>query len=161
MKPYGETIHVEGVVEAPIERAWAFRLDPAAQVEAYSHRLEVTPVSGTKGEVGSVTRQVRLLDDGRTGTSMATVVEVDPPRRAVFDVQTIETPAVRMTSTYAFEPMGEATRLAVDVVALIARANWLRRLLLRWTRSRRRAEGYRVFAFELAEENAYHRAHMV
>lgn len=158
-KPYSESLHVEGVIEAPIERVWAFRFDAAAQVEAYSRRLEVTPISGTWGEVGSVVRYVRLLDGGRTATTLSTVVEIDPPRRAVYDTETVETPAVRMTSTYAFEPMGEATRLTVDIVAIVARARGLRRLLLRWTQSRRRAEGYRVFALELAEENAYHRAH--
>ena len=159
MRPYVERILVEGLIEASVERAWAFRLDPAAQVAAYSHRLEVTPIAGTMGEVGSVVRYVSVLESGETATATSTVTAIDPPRRAVLDGQTFEAPDVRTTSIFEFEPAGDATRISVTLEFRVDRTNWLQRFALRSTRELRRSEGERLFAFELAEENAYHRAH--
>lgn len=132
---------------------------PLAQVAAYSSRLEVSPIAGKMGEVGSVVRYVNVLESGETATATTTVTEIDPPRRAVLDGRTFEAPDVRTTSTYEFEPAGDATRLSVDLEFHVDRTDWLQRFALRRTRLIRRLDGERLFALELAEENAYHRSH--
>jgi len=159
VKPYLETHRFEGVIEAPPARAWALRVDPVAQLEAFSHRLEVTPLVGRPGEVGAVTRHVNRLDTGAVGTAMSTVLESEPPHRAVFEGNVLEAPRVHTKTTVALTPEGRSTRLAVDLEFSVAETTWLQRVALRRGQARRRAEGARLFAFELAEENAYHRAH--
>ena len=159
MRPYLETHRFEGVIEASPARAWALRVDPVAQLEAFSHRLEVSPVVGRPGEVGAVTRHVNRLHTGAVGTAMSTVLESEPPHRAVFEGNVLEAPRVRTKTIVELTPDGRSTRLEVEVEFAVADTTWLQRIALGRTQARRRTEAARLFALELAEENAYHRAH--
>jgi len=159
VRAYREMHRFEGVIEASPARAWALRIDPVAQVEAFSRRLEVTPLVGRPGEVGSVTRHVGRLDTGAVVTTISTMRESEPPRRAVLEGNSLEAPRVRTKTTVELTPMGDSTRLAAELEFSVANTTWLQRIALGRTQARRRAEGARLFALELAEENAYHRAH--
>jgi uncharacterized protein YndB with AHSA1/START domain len=161
MKPYRETHTLEGVLDAPIERAWALHANPEEMRSVFARILETEIVAGRPGEVGCVARSTMRTAKGRVGNTETEVIEADPPHRLTIRTVVRETPRITYESTRTFRPEGYHTLTSLIASAQTVPVPWFVRVALGLSRAKRAREFAAEFASETAEENAYYKASTV
>ncbi|MBN2177637.1 MAG: SRPBCC family protein [Demequinaceae bacterium] len=156
MKPYTETHNFEGVLDAPIDTAWALHTNPDQMRSALSRILDMEVVAGTPGQKGCVTRSVQRDGKGQPRTLDTEIVEVHPPHSITVRVSVRKASRVTYESTRTFERQGNHTPTTLTITATTSPIPWVMRAIIGLGRSKRARETAAEFRTETAEENAYY-----
>jgi uncharacterized protein YndB with AHSA1/START domain len=156
MKPYRETHTFEGVLDAPVERAWALHTNPDEMCSVFSRILQTEVVAGRPGEVGCLTRSIMQTLKGRIGTVESEIVDCLPPHALTVRTMVLEASRINQESTRTFERRGNHTHTTLSISAETVPLLWPAHLVLRLGRARRGRQTAAEFEAETAEENAYY-----